>query len=62
MNKNLNPSTSKSPQPTQQSSQNDRQVDFRKAQRSSRHDEADLRDVTRRAAKKSQQRNETGEE
>jgi hypothetical protein len=33
------------------------QVNFEKAQGSSRNDEADLRDVARKAAKKSQQRN-----
>jgi hypothetical protein len=34
------------------------QVNFDKAQGSSRNDEADLRDVARKAAKKSQQRNQ----
>ena len=33
------------------------QVNFEKAQASSRNDEADLREVARKAAKKSQQRN-----
>jgi hypothetical protein len=62
MNKDLKPSSSKSTKPTQQSGQHHQQVDFGKAQGSSRNDEADLRDVARRAAKKSQQQNETGGE
>jgi hypothetical protein len=59
MNKDLKPSSSKSTKPTQQSGQHHQQMDFGKAQGSSRNDEADLRDVARRAAKKSQQQNET---
>ena len=38
------------------------QMDFGKAQGSSRHDEADLRDVARKAAKKSQHQNEPTED
>ena len=57
MNKDPNAPTPESSKPTHQSGQNDRQVDFGKPQGSSRHDEADLRDVARKAAKKSQQRN-----
>jgi hypothetical protein len=38
------------------------QVDFGNAQGSSCHDEADLRDVARKAAKKSQRRNSSSEE
>ena len=55
-NDRKSPNSSRKPA---KSSQNDRQVDFRKAQGSSRDDEADLRDVARRAAK---QQNETGED
>ena len=61
MNNDQAPS-SKSRKQTQQTDQNDQQVDFGKAQGSSRNDEADLRDVARRAAKKSQQQNETRDE
>jgi hypothetical protein len=62
MNKDLNAPNPKSSKPTQRSGQNDPQVDFGKPQGSSRHDEADLRDVARKAAKKSQQLNEPREE
>jgi hypothetical protein len=61
MNKDQNASSkskssrvSKSPRRREFSRENEAQVDFEKAQGSSRHDQADLRDVAREAAKKSQ--------
>ena len=57
MNKDPHASTSQETKVGRQSSEAD--PDFSKAQGSSRHDEADIRDVARKAAKKSQRRNES---
>ena len=51
----------KSGKPGGQSRESKSQVNFEKAQGSSRHDEADLRDVARKAAKKSQHQNSSSE-
>ena len=62
MTKDPNVSKSKEQKAGQPPSKSDPQMDFGKAQGSSRHDEADLRDVARKAAKKSQRQNEPTED
>jgi hypothetical protein len=62
MSKEPNSSKSKGQKAGQQPDKSGPQVDFGKAHGSSRHDEADLRDVARKAAKKSQHQNESGKD